>query len=562
MALNARLFARLAVLVAGLLAAMSLSVMSEAFAVTSHKPLNDTRPVGSAPVTVDFPIEYLGVVADLATPRSHLSEQGPAPFGQARFRVRGQWTPWQPFDQDGAQQPGHFTGALINVDHADAYQVRGLPAAGHNWRAAAINTTDGPTVVVGQRRADAATAASNCMSRADWGADESISGWSKGDTQTYYPAQALTVHHTAGSNNLSQDYSATVRAIYSYHVQTNGWSDIGYQYLIDGYGKVYEGRNSGHTSRSCLTAGGDGSDFAHQTSTDYVVTGAHVGNYNSGNVGIALMGCYEPTSACSGDTNPPSGAVDGLENLLASLSTRHHLDPEGNIHYVNPATGASKDVPTISGHRDWAATACPGSNLYVQLPGIRTNVATRIASNPSPTAPEAPTNFSAASSGSTVSLTWAPPASDGGSSITSYEVFRDTSTPVSISNPPIYSGSATSTSDQPAPGTYYYAVRACNSVGCGATSTTGPVTVAEPATPATITSGSCSGAQCTFTGTGVGTLSWTFGNGTGATDSPVTANYTRKGTYTVTLTDSQTPATQDTRIVTCTPAKRALRCST
>lgn len=558
---NARVVARVAVVLLAVVAAVALNVMPQAFAVTSHRALNDTRPVGSAPVTVDFPIEYFGVVADLTTPGSRLDARGPAPYGQARFRVRGHWTPWQSLDQDGAQVPGHFTGALVSVDGADAYQVRGLTAGAHHWRAAAINTTDGPTLVVGHRRADAADASTSaCMSRADWGADESISGWSKGDIQTYNPVQTLTVHHTAGSNDPTQDYAATVRAIYSYHVQSNGWSDIGYQYLIDGTGKVYEGRNSGHVSKSCLTGGGTGSDFAHQTTTDNVVTGAHVANYNSGNLGLALMGCYEPTSACSGATTPPAGAKDGLENLLAALSTRHGLDPGGRVHYVNPVSGAVKDIPTISGHRDWEATACPGGNLYADLPAIRTDVASRMTNTT--TVPPAPGNLSAAVSGSVVSLTWTPPASDGGSPVTRYEVFRDTATPVSTANPPIYSGNATSASDPRTAGTYYYAVRACNTIGCGATATAGPVTVTGSATPAKITSGSCSGATCTFTGTGSGSLSWNFGNNTTRTGSPVTATYTSRGTYTVTLTDSLTPATRATRSVTCSLVKRALRCAT
>ncbi|MGZ4783971.1 MAG: N-acetylmuramoyl-L-alanine amidase, partial [Oryzihumus sp.] len=196
----------------------------------------------------------------------------------------------------------------------------------------------------------------------------------------YYPVQTLTVHHTAGSNDLTQDYAATVRAIYSYHVESNHWSDIGYQYLVDGHGTVYEGRNSGHTSKSCLYDGGDGSDFAHQAGTDDVVTGANVRSYNQGNVGIALMGCYEQTSAtCSGATTPPAAAVDALESELALLANRHGLDTQGTVHYVNPATGATKDVPTISGHRDWMSTACPGAKLYAQLPAIRSNVASRVA---------------------------------------------------------------------------------------------------------------------------------------------------------------------------------------
>jgi hypothetical protein len=531
-----------------------LTALPRAFAVTSHKPLNDTRPVVAGPVHVAFPIEYFGVVADLASPTSHLSERGAAPFGAVRFEVHGVWTGWQPLDQDGAQAAGHFTGSLVGVDRADAYQVRGLPAAGRDWRAAAINTTDGPTIVVGHQPA-AAQAATACMSRADWGADESITAWSKGtDTPSYYPVQTLTVHHTAGSNDLNQDYAATVRAIYSYDIQTNGWSDMAYQYLIDGRGVVYEGRNSGHTSTSCLSGGGDGSDFGHQAGTDYVVTGAHVAGYNAGNVGVALMGCYDPSSACSGNTTPPSAAVDSLENLLAQLSTRHGLNPQGTVNYVNPISGSTKTVKAISGHRDWVATACPGGNLYADLPAIRANVAARLSGASTPSAPG---SLSATVSGATVSLSWTAPASDGGSAVSSYQLFRGTSSTVSTVGPPVWSGNALNTTDSPPAGTYYYAVRACNAVGCGASTTAGPVTVSAPAR---ITSGSCSGSSCTFTGAGTGTLHWNFGNGSFGTGTPVSVRYTAKGSYTVTLTDAQ--PTSATRAVTCPASKGKLHCST
>ena len=554
------LLARITVAALALAAGLAIGVAPTASAVTSHRPLNDTRPVGAGVVTVDFPIQYFGVVAELPGAESHLPDEGRAPFGQARFRVGGQWTQWQVLDQDGAQAPGHFTGALVSVDGADAYQVRGLPAGARSWRAAAINTTDGPSVVVGQRPADAAQAASGCRSRADWGADESISGWAKGAVQTYYPVQALTVHHTAGSNSLSQDYSATMRAIYSYHVQSNGWSDIGYQYLVDGHGTVYEGRNSGHISRSCLTGGGDGSDFAHESGTDHVVTGSHVGSMNSGNVGVALMGCFEATSACSGSTTPTAGAVDSLEGLLASLSARHLLDPQGTVRYVNPVSGAVKDVRTISGHRDWLATACPGGVLYAQLPAIRADVGGRLV--PAATAPGAPTTVRAAVAGPTVTVTWSAPTSDGGSALTHYQVFRGATTPVPTSTTPVFAGSATGTTDSPPPGTYWYAVRACNVVGCGTLATVGPLAVSAPAQPASITSASCKGARCTFSGIGTGTLRWNFGNQAVATGSPVAVTYTSSGDYAVVLTDSQVPATSATRTVSCTVVKRALRCVT
>src|SRR3954469_16101097 len=295
---------------AALTTALLLVVVPFAEAVTIHRTLNDTRAARAGVVRVDFPIEHFGLVATLDSPVGHLSDRGRAPFGEARFLEAGHWTAWQPLNQDGAQQPGHFTSALLDVGRATAYQVRRLPTGAHGWQAAAINTSDGPREVLGHRPAGAAVAAAACRSRADWGADESLSGWAHGDSQTFFPVQALTVHHTAGSNDLTQDYAATVRAIYSFHVQTNHWSDIGYQYLIDGYGRVYEGRSSGHTSTSCLTGGGDGSDFAHDPATDNAVTGAHVAGMNSGNLGIALMGCFEATSECSGNTSPPTAAVD------------------------------------------------------------------------------------------------------------------------------------------------------------------------------------------------------------------------------------------------------------
>lgn len=387
MSANRRSRARICLVFAALAAVGSFGMVPDASAVTSPKPLNDTRRVGVAPVEVDFPIEYFGLVADLPAGQPHLPERARAPFGEARFRVEGRWTPWQALGQDGAQAPGQFTGALVSVEDADAYQVRGLPAGARNWRAAAINTTDGPTVVVGERRSGAAVAASSCRSRADWGADESISGWARGDTQVFSAAQVMTVHHTAGSNDLNQDYAATVRAIYSFHVQSNGWSDIGYQFLIDGHGTVYEGRSTGHSSTSCLNAGGDGTDFAHEPVTDDVVTGAHAQGYNTGNIGIALMGCLEPaSSSCAGDTQPSYAAIDALETRLAKLATRHSLDPEGTVHYVNPENQNAKDVDTIAGHRDYGDTQCPGGDLYEQLPMLRGNVASRMA-GPSPDAP-------------------------------------------------------------------------------------------------------------------------------------------------------------------------------
>jgi PKD repeat protein len=100
--------------------------------------------------------------------------------------------------------------------------------------------------------------------------------------------------------------------------------------------------------------------------------------------------------------------VDGLEGLLASLSARHQLNPQGAVHYVNPITDATKDVATISGHRDWLATACPGGNLYTLLPTIRADVAARMGGTPPPSAPVAITSASCSLSTCTFAATGVP----------------------------------------------------------------------------------------------------------------------------------------------------------
>jgi hypothetical protein len=140
--------------------------------------------------------------------------------------------------------------------------------------------------------------------------------------------------------------------------------------------------------------------------------------------------------------------------------------------------------------------------------------------------------------------------------VTSYQLFRSITSPVATSGTPVYSGAATSTTDSPASGTYYYAVRACNAVGCGATTGGGSVTVTAPVR---ITSASCSGATCTFVATGEGGLTWNFGNGATAVSSPVSTTYRSVGTYAVTVRDSQ-PTTATSK-VTCTSTKNKIRCT-
>ncbi|MFD3531266.1 N-acetylmuramoyl-L-alanine amidase [Streptomyces sp. NPDC058664] len=208
--------------------------------------------------------------------------------------------------------------------------------------------TDGPTTEPSTTAPTAPTAPA-IVSRADWGADESLVQ----DPPSYLnKVDAVFVHHTAGTNDYTcADSPAIIRAILTYHVRTNGWNDIGYNFFVDKCGTVFEGR-----------AGG----------VDRPVLGAHTYGFNSYSSGISLLGNYE-----TGGT-PTAAAKQAIADLAAWKLGLHGVDPEAKVTLTAAADtgvwtkGQAATLNTVSGHRDGYATLCPGARLYSELPGIRT----------------------------------------------------------------------------------------------------------------------------------------------------------------------------------------------
>ncbi len=188
------------------------------------------------------------------------------------------------------------------------------------------------------------------IDRAGWHADEAIRR-----AAPYYADSVhfAIVHHTAGSNSYTRAQSASiVRAIELYHVQGNGWNDIGYNFLVDKYGQIFEGRYGGMTRP---------------------VIGAHSEGFNTGSVGVAVIGDYSSTSI-----TPAARAA--LVSLLAWRLDLDHVDPASSVVRVsagNPRyrTGMAVTLRAISAHRDVYPTSCPGASLYGQLAAIRAAVA-------------------------------------------------------------------------------------------------------------------------------------------------------------------------------------------
>jgi hypothetical protein len=288
--------------------------------------------------------------------------------GTAEIRTRdaesGKWTAWRSLELDvhvpesgsertkegvrGATQP-------LWVGASDGVQARirgaklpaGLrvdlvdPDAGTSSRTG----TDGMEKTAAQQ---AAAAQPPVTSRAGWGADESLVA----DPPTYTTdTKAVFVHHTAGTNDYTCAESASIiRGILTYHVKSNGWNDIGYNFLVDKCGTIFEGR-----------AGG----------LDKPVYGAHTYGFNTDTSGVAVLGDYNTA------TSTPA-VRDSIAQLAAWKLGLYGINPSGTIVMAAGAdngkftAGQLVTMNRISGHRDGYPTECPGNNLYGDLPAIRT----------------------------------------------------------------------------------------------------------------------------------------------------------------------------------------------
>ncbi|HEX8024566.1 MAG TPA: N-acetylmuramoyl-L-alanine amidase, partial [Candidatus Limnocylindrales bacterium] len=203
------------------------------------------------------------------------------------------------------------------------------------------------------------------ISRHDWGANESYRFNDAGDEKwpvSYFPLQVLIVHHTAGRNN-DPNPEATIRAIYYDDAVLRDWGDMGYNFLIDAQGHIYEGRHA--------RAYGAGELHDEENAAGNVARGAHAKGYNSGSLGIVLLGTFDTVL-------PTTAARSSLEKLLAWESERHGINPTTASTYVNPDLGTTKLLNHISGHRNVNNTDCPGADFYPTFPTMRTSVASRM----------------------------------------------------------------------------------------------------------------------------------------------------------------------------------------
>jgi len=281
--------------------------------------------------------------------------------GTVWFRTRslaGVWSRWQPARPEAEDLPDRGTGEatsrrgwkLGNPYWTDASGAIEYRVRGNVRRLRAFFIQSGPDSTALRVAARAGQPA--IIRRNQWGADESIVR-----AAPYYASRVrfAVVHHTAGTNSYTAAQSAAiVRGIQRYHVLANGWNDIGYNFLVDKYGQVFEGRGGG---------------------IDRNVVGAHAQGFNTGSTGVSLLGTYSSSRISA-------AARSALVKLLAWRLDVAHVDPLSRLAWIsagNPEyrAGTLVRLRAVSGHRDTGPTSCPGTALYGQLPGIASSVAAR-----------------------------------------------------------------------------------------------------------------------------------------------------------------------------------------
>jgi putative cell wall-binding protein len=310
-----------------------------------------------------------GAVTDVAPGVNVVGVTWPGPArGEVSMRTQraGVWSPWRVLEVETGPETSGSTGDVV-ID-VEAVEVRSaVPGAALDvWHVPprpedhpdAVPRVDGlaadSTAAVEPQAVLAATTLGGPVigTRQDWGADESVRAFSPNHVPS---TQGVTIHHTAGSNDYTAaQVPAILRGIYHYHAVTLGWGDVGYNLLVDKYGRAWEGRRGGpHTS----------------------LRGAHALGMNYDTAGISLLGNHEVAAV-------PQAGFEAMAAVTAWKLDAHGLDVADTFTFTNTTEGWTRTLGRVHMHQEVNATLCPGQFFVSRFGEFRTRVAAYQALDP------------------------------------------------------------------------------------------------------------------------------------------------------------------------------------
>ena len=302
-----------------------------------------------------------------------------------RVHDRGRWTRWHKLDvreqiPDAASPDARIarlqqgTEPLLTSGYADGVDVRIHSAAPNGIRDVQLVLIDGkptaadalavsaspPAAALARPKAAATGPVQpTIVSRSGWGADET---WRRGSPTYSDTIKIGFVHHTVTATDYARSEApAQVRAVYAYDTKGLGISDLGYNYMVDRFGTIYEGR-----------AGG----------IDQAVIGAHTAGFNENSFAVAVLGDYQHTKLPKTTAEPIVRAVSSVAGWKLAL---FHVDPMAPVDLISGGLyGTSKYAAgevakmqfSLIGHGDIGRTQCPGAYLRTYLPEIRNRART------------------------------------------------------------------------------------------------------------------------------------------------------------------------------------------
>jgi hypothetical protein len=307
---------------------------AEAARAAADEPLADEPVLATADGTREF--SAIGLTFDRA------------PSAPVLVRVRegsGEWGEWQELHLEGEGGPDAGTDEAARsrpgtepmwVDSSDGYQVTLAAEDVEHAQVVTVHEERHRTTADATPVADAASLAPpvGINTRASWGARAPRAGADYAAT-----IRLAVVHHSDSSNSYTQaDVPGILRSIQAFHMDGRGWNDIAYNFVVDKFGTVWEGRGGG---------------------IDRPVIGAHAQGFNTSTVGVMVIGDYT-------QAQPSAAAVESVSKVIGWKLALHDVDPNSRVAFTSGGSnkypaGTVVNLPRVVGHQDVVATSCPGS---------------------------------------------------------------------------------------------------------------------------------------------------------------------------------------------------------